>query len=60
MKRFALIILDANIKIERFQFQQDWDKSRQKLLGTSVHCIPLMFEVTLGVWMIPNSLNWRL
>lgn len=60
MKRFALIILGEEIKIRRFRFQQDWDEVRQQLLGESVHCIPLIFEAALGVWMVPNSLNWRL
>lgn len=60
MKRFALIILGEDVKIKRFQFQQDWDMARQELLGKGVHCIPLIFEAAPHVWMVPNSLNWRL
>ena len=60
MKRFALIILGEEIKIRRFRFQQDWDEARQELLVKSVHCIPLIFEAALRVWMVPDSFNWRL
>lgn len=60
MNRYALIILGADIKIKRFKFQQDWDEARQKLLGKSVHCIPLIFDGALRVWMVPDSLNWRI
>ena len=60
MKRFALVILTEKISVKRFKFQQDFDDARAEALGKGIHVIPLDFNASRGVWVVPILLDWRI